>query len=66
MVLEDAATAATETSGKSSSGFGREAAAEGLDLLRDEGGGGDVGVAEIADLLECLARCGQCIHVKGC
>lgn len=65
MVLEDAA-ATTEASGKSGSGFGREAAAEGLDLLGDEGGGGDVGVAEVADLLECLARGRQRIHVKGC
>lgn len=63
VVLE--AAAATETSGKSSGGFGREAAAEGLDLLGDEGGGCDVGVAEIADLLECLARGWQGIHVKG-
>lgn len=66
MVLEAAPATATETSGKSSSGFGREAAAEGLDLLGDEGGGGDVGVAEVADLLECLASGRQCIHVKGC
>lgn len=66
MVLEDAAATATETSGKSSSSFGREAAAEGLDLLGDEGSGGDVGVAEITDLLECLACSGQRIHIKGC
>lgn len=68
MVLEAAPspTATTpETSGKSSGGFGREAAAEGLDLLGDEGGGGDVGVTEIADLLQCLARGGQGIHVEG-
>lgn len=63
MVLQAAAT--TETSGKPSCSFGREAAAEGLDLLRDEGGGGDVGVAEVADLLECLACGRQCIHVEG-
>lgn len=65
VVLQDAPAAATETSGKSGGGFGGEAAAEGLDLLGDEGGGGDVGVAEIADLLECLACGGQRIHVKG-
>lgn len=64
MVLEDS-TPTTETGGKSSSGFGREAAAEGLDLLGDEGGGGDVGVAEIADLLESLASGGQRVHVEG-
>lgn len=66
VVLEDAPATATETSGKSSNGFGREAAAKGLDLLGDEGGGGDVGVAEIADLLEGLACGRQRIHVKGC
>ncbi|TNN67608.1 hypothetical protein EYF80_022177 [Liparis tanakae] len=65
VVLEDAPAAATETSRKSSSGFGRQGAAEGLDLLGDEGGGGYVGVAEIADLLEGLARGRQRIHVKG-
>lgn len=64
MVLEDSAPA-TEPGGKSSGGFGREAAAEGLDLLGDEGGGGDVGVAEIADLLESLASGGQRVHVEG-
>lgn len=64
VVLEDS-TPTTETGGKSSSGFGREAAAEGLDLLGDEGGGGDVGVAEIADLLESLASGGQRVHVEG-
>lgn len=65
MVLEDS-TPASETRGKSSGGFGRETAAEGLDLLGDEGGGGDVGVAEIADLLESLASSGQRVHVEGC
>lgn len=65
MVLKDTAAATTKTRGKSSGSFGREAAAEGLDLLWDEGSGGDVGVTEIADLLECLTRSGQCIHVKG-
>lgn len=64
MVVEDTTT--TETSGKSSSGFGREAAAEGLDLLGYESGGGDVGVTEVADLLECLACSRQCIHIEGC
>lgn len=65
MILEDSAPT-PETGGKSSGGFGREAAAEGLDLLGDEGGGGDVGVAEIADLLESLASGGQRVHVEGC
>lgn len=65
MVLQDAPAAATETSGEASSGFGRQAAAEGLDLLGDEGGGGYVGVAEVADLLECLARGRQRVHVEG-
>lgn len=65
MVLEDTATA-SETSGESSGGgFGGEAAAEGLDLLGDKGGCGDVGVAEVADLLKCLACGGQGIHVEG-
>lgn len=65
MVLEDTA-AASETGGESSGGgFGGEAAAEGLDLLGDEGGGGDVGVAEVADLLEGLTCGGQGVHVEG-
>lgn len=66
VVLEDTPATATETSGKSGGGFSREAAAEGLDLLGDEGGGGDVSVAEITDLLQCLASSRQRIHVKGC
>lgn len=45
-------------------GLGREAAAEGLDLLGDESGGGDVRVAEVADLLEGLARGGHGVHVQ--
>lgn len=66
MVLEDTTAAAGETGGESGGGgFCGEAAAEGLDLLGDKGGGGDVGVAEVADLLKCLARSGQGVHVEG-
>lgn len=65
MVLEDPTTT-SETSGESGGGgFGGEAAAEGLDLLGNKSGGGDVGVAEVADLLEGLACGGQGVHVKG-
>lgn len=64
VVLEDSAPA-PEAGGKPSGGFGGEAAAEGLDLLGDESGGGDVGVAEVADLLESLASGGQRVHVEG-
>lgn len=46
-------------------GLGGQAAAERLDLLGDEGGGGDVCVAEVADLLQGLARRGQGVHVQG-
>lgn len=62
VVLETAST--TKTGGESSGSFGRKATAKGLDLLGDEGGGGDVGVAEIADLLKCLTSSGQRIHVE--
>lgn len=45
--------------------FGRQAAAESLDLLRDEGGGGDVCVAEVADLLQGLPGGREGVHVQG-
>lgn len=45
--------------------FGRQAAAESLDLLGDEGGGGDVSVAEIADLLQGLPGGWEGVHVQG-
>lgn len=65
VVLEDTTTT-SETSGEpGGGGFGGEAAAEGLNLLGNKGGGGDVGVAEVADLLECLACSGQGVHVEG-
>lgn len=63
MVLE-APSAAPESGGESCGSFGREAATEGLDLLGDEGGSCDVGVAEIADLLKGLASGGQGVHVE--
>ena len=50
--------------GEPGGGFGGEAAAQRLDLFGDEGGGGDVRVAEVADLLEGLARGGQGVHVQ--
>lgn len=67
MILQTASAtaAAPETSGKPSGSFGGEAAAQGLDLLGDEGGGGDVGVAEVADLLQGLARAWEGVHVQG-
>lgn len=43
--------------GETRSGFSRQRAAQSLDLLRYEGGGGDVSVSEVTDLLQCLA-CG--------
>ena len=46
-------------------GLGGEAATQRLDLLRDEGGGGDVRVAEVADLLQGLTRRRQGVHVEG-
>lgn len=45
--------------------FGRQAAAQRLDLLGDEGGGGDVSVAEVADLLQRLSGGRQRVHVQG-
>lgn len=45
--------------------FGGKAAAKSLDLLRDEGGGGDVRVAEVADLLQGLPGGREGVHVKG-
>ena len=50
--------------GEAPAGLGREAPAEGLNLLGDEGGGGDVRVAEVADLLEGLACGGHRVHVQ--
>lgn len=45
--------------------FGRQATAESLDLLGDEGGGGDVSVAEVADLLQGLPGGWEGVHVQG-
>lgn len=45
--------------------FGGKAAAESLDLLGDEGGGGDVRVAEVADLLQGLPGGREGVHVQG-
>lgn len=41
----------------------RECAAKSLDLLWDEGGGGDVSVSEITDLLQGLS-CWQSVNVQ--
>lgn len=43
--------------------FSGQRAAKSLDLLWDEGGGGDVRVPEITDLLQCLA-CWQSVNVQ--
>lgn len=43
------------TKSKARCGLGRKAAAQCLDLFGDEGGGGNVCVAEITDLLQGLA-----------
>lgn len=45
--------------------FGRQAAAESLDLLGDEGGGGDVSVAEVTNLLQGLPGGWEGVHVQG-
>ncbi len=45
--------------------FGRQGAAESLDLLGDEGGGGDVRVAEVADLLQGLPGSREGVHIQG-
>lgn len=45
-------------------GLGGQAAAQRLDLLGDEGGGGDVRVAEVADLLQRLPGSRHGVHVQ--
>lgn len=49
--------------GEARSGFSRQCAAQRLDLLWYEGGGCDVSVSEVTDLLQCLTG-GQSVNVQ--